>query len=543
MSRPLPSTWLFAAGLLALGVFVLWFNRDVSFFFDEWDFLLGRRGSGLDVYLLPHHEHIAIIPIATYKALLAVFGMSSPRPFQVAGVLVFLAALTAVYLHVRRRVGPWLALALVAPLAACGPGWDNVLWPFQMGFTGSIAAGVGALLAIERPSRRGDLLACLLLVVAMSFSSLGVAFALAATVSIALSATAWRPRVWVVAVPALLFALWFAGWGHEGDSFLSVSNLLQAPAFVVDGLASGLATLLGVGTVAADGATTTLEWGRPLLAIAAAAAAWRLARMRRVPPGVWVALSFGLGFWLLTAVNSNPFRLPDSGRYQLIGAVAVVLIAAELLQGLRISRAVTAGAVAVAAIAVVGNLAGLGNGRAVIRSASQLQRADFTAVEIARDSVAPEFTIGSELAGAPLYGDAALYLSAVDAYGSPAYTGEALVGAPEPARDGADRTLAAALGIGLEPATGDGGNCDAVELADGPVTLSLRPPRTLLLSATHGEATAMLRRYAQESFPVRLGKLSEGSPQVLDLPADRSSVPWQLQLDGATPVFVCDSGG
>ena len=47
----------FDRGLLSL-------SRDLTFFLDEWDFLLHRRGFAADVLLDPHNEHIAVLPIA-----------------------------------------------------------------------------------------------------------------------------------------------------------------------------------------------------------------------------------------------------------------------------------------------------------------------------------------------------------------------------------------------------------------------------------------------------------------------------------------------
>jgi hypothetical protein len=541
--RPALPVAVLAVGLLGTAALVLWLDRDVSFYFDEWDFLLGRRGSGIDTYLDPHFEHIALIPVAFYKLVVAVFGMDSARPFQVGSTLTLLAAIAVVYAYAQRRVGPWLGLALVAPVAVSGPGWDNVLWPFQIGFTGSIAAGVGALLLLKRARAGADLLACVLLAVSMSCSSLGLAFALAVAVSIAVDPRPWPPRAFVVVAPLALYGLWWIGWGHEAESYLAFSNLAQAPGFVLDGLASSLATLVGVGTVGSAGAIDTLSWGRPLVALALAAATLRLLYLRRVSPGLWVALAFGVGFWLLTALNANYFRAPDSGRYQLIGAVAVVLIAAELLRGVRPTRWVAVAAAAFATVALAGNLAGLDNGRDVLLQASQLQRADRTAVEIARDSVDPDFTIGPELAVAPLYGDAALYLAAVHADGSPAYSTEELLAAPERARVGADKTLGEALEIELAPAARAPAGCDRAELGNGPATVRLQAPQTVEIAGEDAGLTAALRRYAQDSFPVELGEVPAGETRTLELPADRSHVPWQLQLTGAGSARVCDAGG
>ena len=169
---------LAALALLAAGVMLLVWLGQLTFWRDEWAFLLHRRGFSADTFLQPHYEHIAISLIASYKLLLAIFGMDSPRPFQVVAVATFIASLTLVFVYVRRRVGGWLALAGILPILVLGPSWDDLLWPFQLGFFATMAAGMGALLALERGDRRGDITATALLVVGISFSSLGVPFAI-----------------------------------------------------------------------------------------------------------------------------------------------------------------------------------------------------------------------------------------------------------------------------------------------------------------------------------------------------------------------------
>lgn len=532
---------LLVAGLAAAGILILSLDRAVSFYLDEWEFVLGRRGVGLDAFLAEHNGHLMLFPVAIYKLLIAAFGIDSPRPFQVVSVLTLLAAIALAYVYMRRRVGPWLALALVAPLAVCGAGWDGVLWPFQIGFTGSIAFGIGTLLVLERETSRADALACLLLTVSICFSSLGWAFAAGAVAQIAIGRRAWRRRAFVVAVPAVLYAGWWLGWGHEAESFASFRNLTHSPEFVFDGLSSSLASLLGLGTIAAGpDSIDTLTWGRPLMAVLLVVAGAALLYRRSVPRIAWPAIATALAFWLMTAVNSNFLRAPDTSRYQLIGAVLLALALAGLLRGVQPGRVAIGFALVAAAAAVAGNLHALHVGRDIIRDASQVQRADFTAIEIARDSVDPGFTIGGELAGIPLYGDAAAYLAAVEDHGSPGYGVDGLSDAPEHARAAADRALAAALEIALAPADRSATDCTEERLAGGPLVTELAPPAGLLIAASESEVAPALARYARESFPVELAPVAEDAGVVLRLPADRSRLPWRLRLSGTGSATLCE---
>ena len=78
-----------AAVAISGGVLLTWLS-DLTFWRDEWAFILNRRGSGLDTYLDPFVEQLLAIPVAIYKLLIAIFGIESPIPFQVASTLVFL---------------------------------------------------------------------------------------------------------------------------------------------------------------------------------------------------------------------------------------------------------------------------------------------------------------------------------------------------------------------------------------------------------------------------------------------------------------------
>ena len=84
---------------------------------------------------------------------------------------------------------------------------------------------------------------------------------------------------------------------------------------------------------------------------------------------------------------------------------------------------------------------------------AEKQRGGLAALELARAEVDPAFLLTEENSGVDYLGilDAGSYFSAIDAYGSPAYTADELAGASDRARMSADKVSAAALGIGLEP--------------------------------------------------------------------------------------------
>jgi hypothetical protein len=142
------------------------------------------------------------------------------------------------------------------------------------------------------------------------------------------------------------------------------------------------------------------------------------------------------------------------------------------------------------------------------------------------------------------------YLSAVAAYGSPAYTEAELIASPLLARAEADKVFAAALGIQLKAGpsagfhidAGAGTDCRTVQAsADGETGIEFGPGGVFLSIPARARTRAgvLLRRYADEFSVIDLGVVRPGAAASLDIPADLSARPWQLGLRGSGPVTVC----
>src|SRR5262249_7918004 len=103
--REHPAVVLAAGAMLVSGALLLhWLGR-LTFWGDEWNFLLHRRGWGVGTFLDPAVEHLSTLPIFLYKVQLATFGMSSPRSYQVVAVLGFLTSMALLFAYVRSRAG------------------------------------------------------------------------------------------------------------------------------------------------------------------------------------------------------------------------------------------------------------------------------------------------------------------------------------------------------------------------------------------------------------------------------------------------------
>ncbi len=534
--------WLaFAVALAGSGVLLLVWLSDVTFWRDEWGFLLHRRGSDPDVFLDPHLEHIAISLIALYKGLVETFGMDSPLPFQVVATLVFLTSVALMFVYASRRVGPWLALAGALPILVLGPAADDLLWPFQVGFFASMSAGLGALLALERRDRLGDQLACALVLVSISFSSLGLPFVVGVAVDVAWGRDRLR-RAYVAAVPLALYGLWWLVWGSEADNHLSLHNLVTLPGYVLDGFASSTASLLGLSTDTAV-VESPLAWGRGLLVIVVALAIWRLRRFRGAWRPLAVVTAIALAFWVLAGVNAPLFREPFSGRYQYMGAIFVVLIAAELLRGVHVGRAATGATLAVAGLAALSNVSDLHREWAEDFSGfGRLQRGGLAALELSRNVVDPSFELTEQNSGVYYVGylDAGSYFSAVDAYGSPAYSPAELAAASEGSRISADQVFTAAYAIRLRAAPADPPEgCAEITLGREPAGVEIGLAGAVLRAQPGATAEVRIRRYAESLFPVEIGTIGGGDEALVEIPRDLSSQPWELGLSGRGAIAVC----
>jgi hypothetical protein len=541
---------LLAVAVAASGVLLLVLLSHLTFFNDDWDPLLYRRGFSLDVLLRPHAEHILLGPTLIYKGIQATIGMESLIPYAVVSTGSFLASAMLLFLYLRRRVGDWLALAGVLPVLFMGTAWEVLLWPFEISFTASMATGIGALLALERRDGEGDALACALLVVSLAFSELALSFVLGAAVWMILARRRWS-RAWVVAIPLVLYAAWYAGWGHTAESHVSVHNLVHSPKYVLDALASNASSLLGA-------PSSTNPWvRRSLLIVLAVAAGLRVRSPKPLPRSLWSALAVLLSFWFLAAIGTMPGREPIASRYQYVGGVLLLMVLAELASGIRLRRPMVLGVLGIGCLAAIANLVVLGHNDEKMSDWATRARGALAGFEIGGASADPGFIAGpynTDIVSLNSL-EVGLYLSAVDAFGSPAYSAAELASAPEEARVAADQLLADAEELRLfaldrppppggpppQVAGGTGtaaprGSCLTVTGASGgSPTVDLPHPGVTVSGPPGSLEDVALRRFAS-SFPVSFQLRGTG---VLLIRSDRSPRPWQLRVSGPGPTRIC----
>jgi len=241
--------WACAAAVAVCAV-LLWTTRGYTFYFDEWTFILSTDSSWTQ-YLQPHNEHPAMIPRLIYTALLNTVGLRTYVPYM--AVLLALHATNVVLLFelVRRRAGDVVGIGAALFLLVLGAGWENLLWAFQIGFVGSVACGLGALLAVvARPDRMW--LATVLLFASLMFSGIGLFFWGAAAVALALTPPRRRQLLWLMPI-AVVFTAWYIAYGHAGGPGTAAppqsfaDRLATLPLYVVWGVGASLAGLVGEG--------------------------------------------------------------------------------------------------------------------------------------------------------------------------------------------------------------------------------------------------------------------------------------------------------
>jgi hypothetical protein len=535
---------------LAAFVLILYLGRGEIFYFDEWNFVLDRRGHTAGAFLEPHNEHIVVVPVIIYKLLLQTSGLAHHWPYLMVLALMHLGVGLGVFLLIRPRLGPLLALILAALILFMGLAWQNMLWAFQIGFVGSVLGGIWAWVGLDRRSTGGDVAACVALVLGTASSSLGVPLAIGIGAELLVARRA--KALWVALIPLGLYALWYLGYGK---STITGEGLFHAVSWAVAAVAAAAGAPLGLGT----------QWGVVLAIVGVVALGWRLT-VEPPTPRLLGLLIGGGGFWLLTGAArsvTQPAVSPDSSRYLTLGGVIVVLLSVEIatsvpaVRAWRPSVAIVAYSGLLALVAIALGLPVLRDNGRQLRAFGQTNAAELGAMELSRARVPASYEL--DPASAPQV-TAGRYLSAIDAFGSsPAYTPAQLEGAPAAARVQADRVLQE-INVHVLPArrVGNGGPAPDVVAAGARVDRSggcsvLRPlsgsavtgvatlPKIGLAVRALGAAPIELRlhRFADDFSNAPLAAVPRGQPQQLQMPADASSHPYAIQVSGTGAAAVC----
>jgi hypothetical protein len=293
-----------------------------------WDDLVGRHGWSAGTLLRPHDEGLALVPIVVLKAWRAA-GLDSDGGYRALLLAVHCAVVALVYLLLRRRLDPLLAVGGAVAVLVLGAAWPSLLLPERVGYDLAVAFGLGMLLALDA---RRDVVVCVLLALSLACSTLGLAFGAMAIVEVAAGRGSYR-RFWVVAAPLALYALWALDYGSPvttpgtGVATLLRTNMPALPGYVANGAAAAFGALTGLGD----------EWGRPLAVVAVVALGVWASRGGAPSVRLVSLVTAAAAYWASLALFRAQLITPADTRYVYFGAIVIVLVAGEVLAGARLT--------------------------------------------------------------------------------------------------------------------------------------------------------------------------------------------------------------
>jgi hypothetical protein len=492
----------------------------------------------------PFNGHLPVGGRFVYELVFATFG-AKYEVFVLINIASLFACVALTFELARRRVGTVAALAPCIVLLLLGFAREQLLWPLDFNTAGSLAFGLGAILVLQRDDRRGEILACLLLALSIAMIELGLCFALGIAVWLAIRYRrgAWR-RAWIVLMPLALYAIWWA-WARKFDqSETTAGNLHLIPETVLHGAAAALGALTGTNPILAGSYVTTVTWFGRALAVAAAVVLVARLWLGKLPRTIWVWLVILGSYWLFLAVAARP---AEGGRYVLVGAVLIVLIAADAVRR-RVSDGAAVALLVLALVALPANIAQLTEGRAddTLHHDPPVSHAEFAMLELARRHVDPDYVVTSDPRVAEVDGGlfigipASAYLDAAAHNGSIAYSLDELREQDEDLRLIADAALVGADGIAAEPASPPTRQaaCRSVAVPPGAesATFAVAPGKTLL-HPEGGQTGLWLARFADSPRSVGIDYLSPRRWSALVIPPDEAPDRWRVTVDG--PVTTC----
>jgi hypothetical protein len=541
---------------IAMGISATWLMlaaRNTSFIGDDVYYYAqyiahgyaAESSHGLEYFLAPHNSHFQLGGKLLYRLLFDLVGTEYWvfRAVDVAGIMI---AVGLFYVLARRRVGPLVALAPSILLLFLGYAWEPLIWAFDLHTVYALVFGLGALIALERGDRRGNVWACLLLVLSVVMIELGLAFVLGAAVAVLLGPDR-RRRLWIFLVPLALYAIWWVWARHFHQPGVTLLNVHLIPIDLTNALAAIVGSVFGLnptGVGITPQVTTVTASGTFLAGLALVGLAFRV-RLGKVPPSLWAFATVAVAYWLTIALGGRP---PDSSRYIFAGTVLVLLVAADAADRIRFTPLAIAGVFLVVGLAIPANIAKFYDGRRIQLNDAEASRTEYAMLELAgEDRVEPGYTPGSDPAVTSLGGGvytplpAGDYFRAADRFGSLAYPLQRIREEPLTFRMAADATLVDALRLGFVAAAPAADRSDCLDIADAtpedPAYFPLPRAGILLGSQSQAPLEVKVSRFAKDSSGATVGQLEPGVWATLRAPADAAPDRWRVLVGG--PVLAC----
>lgn len=548
---PRKTAWIaLAAGMVLSTLAILLFGRSAFFTVDEHSWISSSASFDFNQAFDPYVGHLVVIPKTIYWLVLETVGLRSYVFFQMLTLASLFLMAGLMFEWLRNRVPPFVALAPVLIVLIFPVDHLHYLTGNGVAIALALAFGTGALLAWDRCSSRGDLIAFALLVLGLMTYTIAAPFAIGILIA-ALLTKQWG-RVWVGLLPILAYALWrLVSIGSSVEKLEGGpdwDNLLLLPAWSFQSLGAVLAALTGLdfdfSNVAGGPA---LEQGRvlgPVLATTALLAlGWWFWRGRRVDVGFWLTGSILLALFASQVVvwGTIDARDPGAPRYLLPGAVIVTLVVAALLRGVEWKRTPFVALWLLTASSLIISIGILVNNTSWLETVERGSRAEVTAITLLensrkeplpprlqpRDRVRPDFSSRK-----------------ASKYGNLGFSEEALADEPGWVGKRVDSFIAESLTIrlGKLPEGTRPKNCRPA-LSGSKATyrnrVQVRSPGAILTASE--DVSLLLGRFGP--WPVvELGTLPRNESRRLRLPFDTGKRPWYLKASPTAPGTLADIG-
>ena len=313
-----PWLWLHLASLVGILGVLVYVNSGQWFFGDEWDFLLKRGFHDAEWgFFRPHNEHWSTVPIVFYRAVFSVFGMRTYWPYLLGLFAMHLVVVHSVWRLMRRAgVAAPLSTGVALVVGLFGAGAENLLWAFQIGFVGSVAAGLLLVLAVDEEGSRNRVIAVALGAVASLMFS-GISVVMVGSLGLAAFARwGWRRAVAVVAPAALIYLAWLKVYGEvglRGGTEQYRGALGDMPGYVWGGMAETLGRPLHSRRV-----------GDVLLALLLVAVALRIRAWWRAAPELLAVAAAAPAMFAVISQGRGAIQDPSAGRYLYLCAALVL---------------------------------------------------------------------------------------------------------------------------------------------------------------------------------------------------------------------------
>ncbi|MGH8977183.1 MAG: hypothetical protein ACRDV7_03830 [Acidimicrobiia bacterium] len=483
---------------------VVYFRLSRGAYFGSDDWRIASRGRTLDDFLEPYNGHFSIILIGLYRTLFKVFGFDTYVPWRLACLLCLLGVPVALYLAMRNRTGPLIA-GIVGSYILWFPG--TALSVSSLNHYLSLIGAIGCAYALARRDPASDMIVVAGLTLSLCASGGGVSAAVACIIYSL--CTRANGRRWVaVLIPSGLWFVWWLAFARNverlGGFFrLDTRGIVDATIEGARASFEGLSfanSLLGVALIVAFFVLLALRL-RAGLAAAAGALAWSAALI------TW---------WAGIAYSRGAFVTPHTFRYQVVGAVYIVLALLpptplSLPAGWRSWRGAVALALASGAFVLV-NHGGIVDQAARLTERGEATKRDLIVVNLGPGVVPDSHQYGIEL-GNVTGGE---YRHVADVYGIPAGTKPASV----------DVALVELDAITVKPVRRPPQPCTAPNN-----TIPAPVGAQLLIHAGNAATDVGVRRFGEEF--IAIGRIPMYGAARVSVRGDGSELPWIVSAPGA----------